>query len=316
MSSLNERAFAGLEVLQARALELRTEVDLFRLPRGLERLNQLLSAAPVDLRRLGTASAGEAETVACVVRLCNSALFSLSPRVGTLEQAVSVLDAEAVRELLLACWLIRFSGARSAASENVSFWRHSLLVARLSRRIAEWLDYAQPERAFVAGLLHDAGLLPFLTLYSRCGVPNGQTVIEYAGDAVDFQRRRFAADHCELGLKMASILEFPATIAETAARHHQPGHALNGAVPVAFVAAAEAIARSSSALTGMPSAPAGLAIRNALNEYLPGSSPAKGSGFVEVLECELALPPAHDAEAVFPGLGESVFRPRSSSGAV
>lgn len=298
----------GYPSAQTVALTLRAEVDLLRLPAGLSRMNQLLSAAPVDLRRLGDAGVEDAGIVNRVLHLSNSSLFNLSPHVNTLEQAVSVLDSEVVRELLLTCWLIRFSGERAAASENHAFWRHSLIVARLSRRLAEWIDFAQPERAFLAGLLHDAGMLPFLTLYSRCGVPDRQRILDYAGDAIDPQRRQFGADHCELGSKMAAALDFPASIAETAARHHHRGAILAGALPVSLVACAECI--SLAVRRSQQAAPpaAGMAIRNALAEYLPHLLPQAGSGLVEALECELTQSAPQETTAGPPDWGECAFR--------
>lgn len=308
MRSHGQAPVFGDPSAQTTALMLRTEVDLFRLPAGLTRMNQLLSAAPVELRRLGDAGVEDAGIVSRVLHLSNSSLFNLSPHVNTLEQAVSVLDSEVVRELLLTCWLIRLSGERAAAPENHAFWRHSLIVARLSRRIAEWIDFVQPERAFLAGLLHDAGLLPFLTLYSRCGVPDRQRILDYAGDAIDPQRRHFGADHCELGSKMAAALDFPASVAETAARHHQRGAVLAGALPVSLVACAESIAQV--VRHGQQSAPsaAGMAIRNALAEYLPHLLPQASSGLAEALECELTQSAPQEAAAGSPDWGECTVR--------
>lgn len=308
MSSVGQWPAFGDPSAQTVALKLRAEVDLFRLPAGLARMNQLLSAAPVDLRRLGNAGVEDAGIVSRMLHLSNSSLFNLSPHVNTLEQAVSVLDSEVVRELLLTCWLIRFSGERAAARENHAFWRHSLGVARLSRQIAQWIDFAQPERAFLAGLLHDVGMLPFLTLYSRCGVPIRQGVVEYVGDGIDLQRRRFGADHCELGLKMAAVLEFPASIGDTAACHHQRGALLAGALPVSLVACAESISQAASHVEGAASLPLAMAIRSALAEYLPQLLPQASSRLAEALECEITQPPPKDAALTSHDWGKSAFR--------
>lgn len=307
MSSLGRWPVFGESSAQTTALKLRTEVDLFQLPARLARMNQLLSVAPVDLRRLGDAGVEDSGMVSRMLHLSNSSLFNLSPQVNTLEQAVSVLDSEVVRELLLTCWLIRCSGERAAARENRAFWSHSLVVARLSRRMAQWIDFAQPERAFLAGLLHDAGVLPFLTLYARCGVPDRQPALDYAGDAIDPQRQRFGVDHCELSLKMAAVLEFPASIAETAARHHQRGLMLSGSLPVSLVACAENISQAAPRAERPEIAAGGMAIRNALAEYLPGLSPQASSRLAEALECELTQPAPEETVIGSRNWGESAL---------
>lgn len=265
---------------------LRVEVDLFRLPATLERVNQLLTAGPVDLRRLGETMAEAPDLAADTLRLCNSSLFGLSQPVASLEQAVIVVDAEMVLSLLLCCWLVRYSGEHAAARENWRFWRHSLLVAQLSRRIGEWTDCAQPERVFLAGLLHDAGTLPFLSFYSRNGARCGGGIFEDVGDSIDLQRQRFGVDHCELGLKLSSILGFPVSIVETAGRHHQRGPALGGAPPVCFVSAAERIAQCWNAREAAGE-PLPSLIRSSLAEYLPQLAGAALSRLAEAIEADL-----------------------------
>ena len=37
------------------------------------------------------------------------------------------------------------------------FWRHSLAVAVLSMKIAQRIEYPNPDEAYTAGLLHDVG---------------------------------------------------------------------------------------------------------------------------------------------------------------
>ncbi|MGH9455940.1 MAG: HDOD domain-containing protein [Terriglobia bacterium] len=287
MISRDQEPYSGLiegEETGSLIRSLRVEVDLFGLPPALDRLNQLLSAAPVDLNHLGEAIAGDPSLVAESLKLCNSSLFGLSHPVASLSQAVIIMDAEIVRNLLFTCWLIRYTGAHVMARENRLFWRHSLLVAQLSRRVCEWADFAQPERVFLAGLLHDAGALPFLTLFSRIGASGPDGIFCQVGDSIEAQRRRYGVDHCELGLKMGTVLGFPAGLVEAAARHHERGAALAGISPVCFVSAGEALARS---VAGKHSAPTGLLIRNALAEYLPGLTRAVSIGLVEALESDL-----------------------------
>lgn len=263
---------------------LRVEVDLFGPPPALDRMNQLLSAAPVDLNRLSEAIAVDPSLAMETLKLCNSSLFGLSQPVASLEQAVIIMDAEIVRTLLFTCWLIRYTATHVIDRENRLFWRHSLLVARLSRRICEWADCAQPERVFLAGLLHDSGTLPFLTLFSRIGAAGPDGILREVGDSLEPQRRRYGVDHCELGLKMGSILGFPTALVEAAARHHQRGAALAGMSPVCFVSAAEALAHAVGETQNSPTGPL---IRNTLAEFLPGSTRAATLGLVEALESDL-----------------------------
>jgi HD-like signal output (HDOD) protein len=271
---------------QARALRLETEQ--FALPESLARMNRLLAIAPVDLNRLEEAVKEDPQLVAEALRLCNSSLFRLPHPVARLEQAVMMMDAEIARALLLACWLVKYVRDRIAPQVHQGFWRHSLLVAQLSRHICEWANYGQPESAFLAGLFHDLGALPFLTVLSRNGNGKPGTMLEEVGDSVEAQRRRFGIDHCDLGQRMGSILGLPYSTIEVAARHHQRDCASAGFPLLCFVSAAECIAQARALSTAQPpSLPERQSILTILIEYLPGLTGAANSGLLETLESDL-----------------------------
>jgi HD-like signal output (HDOD) protein len=269
---------------------LRAEIDGFELPRPIARIERLLSTAPVDLRELGEAVTDESVLVFETLKLCNSSLFGLARPVSSLEQAVIVMDSDVVRTLIFACWLIKHTASHVPERERRLFWQHSLLVAQLSRRIGEWVAYPSTEWGFLAGLFHDVGVLPFLTLYSQESELKPDTLLEREGDGVEPQRRRFGTDHCELGLLLGSRLGFPVPLVEVAARHHQRGPAALGTPLVCLVAAAEMISHTGAALGSQDHVTAGQFIRSALAEYLPGVNRVGGSGLVEALESDLQAP--------------------------
>ncbi len=266
---------------------LRAEAEIACLPPVLGRMNQLLSAAPVDLRSLAEAIKEAPGLATETVKFCNSSLFALPQPVASIEQAVLLMDADIVRVLLLTSWLVKHTGANIPARDNRLFWSHSLLAAQLSRHISEWACYAQPEWAFLAGLFHDIGILPFLTVLAHNGSAKPEGLFEDAGDSIEPQRRRFGTDHCELSLQMSSVLSLPFPLAETAARHHQRGATLSGMPLLSFAGAAEVIAQTVSGRPDAHSLPQGQIIRNALAEFLPGLNPAARSGLANTLESDL-----------------------------
>lgn len=278
------------------AKDLRAEAALACLPPALDRMNALLGEAPVDLKGLAEAVKVAPDLAAEAVKFCNSSLFALPQPVATLEQAVLLMDADIVRILLLTCWLTGHTRASAPARENRLFWTHSLLVAQLSRHIAEWAGYAHAEWAFLAGLFHDIGMLPFLLISGRGGVEGNESSI--AMDAVEPQRRLFGIDHCELGLQMSSALHLPLPMTEVIAGHHQRGAALSELPLVSFAAAAEWIARAhASSLDAEAYAPPQeQMIRTSLAEYLPGLSPAARAGLIRTLEADLTCAEAGSKE--------------------
>lgn len=107
----------------------------------LNRINQLISTDPALTARL--------------LRLANSAAFGMQAEVGSVTQALALLDLSHVRTMA--------HEAASAASLTAvpgivlqDFWDYSLHVARLSRSFAG-LARQNQQHAFTAGLLHAIG---------------------------------------------------------------------------------------------------------------------------------------------------------------
>ncbi|MGH9327445.1 MAG: HDOD domain-containing protein [Terriglobia bacterium] len=266
--------------------DLRGELACFGLPPTLHQLNCLLSTAPVDLKNFRNAIQGNPDLVVETLKLCNSSLFNLSQPLSSLEQAVMVTGADIVRTLLLTCWLIKHAASKLPAHVNQLFWGHCLLVAKMSRRISEWLGLAQPEQAFLAGLLHDVGLLVLLSRFSRDSAT--EDVFKDLGEAIGPQRRRFGIDHCELGRQLGTALGFPLHFVDVFTKHHQCGISFSNPL-VAIVGAAEQISRGWCPREHCPLPPAESRqlIREAFQKYLPSLSQPSSLHLVESLEADL-----------------------------
>lgn len=265
------------------------EVAAFGPSPALERMNNLLETVPVDLRRLGEAIRDDPGLAAEAVKLSNSSLFGLPRPVSSLEQAVVATGADIVQTLLLTCWLTRLTGRTISRHENQLFWSHSLQVAWISRRISEWTGLAQPEQAFLAGLLHDIGDLPFLSLSSKNRARGRQIGFGGVGESIELQRRHFGTDHCELGAKLSAMLGIPLPLAEVISNHHQPPATGSSFPLLPMVGAAEAIAEASSlcAKEELPGESLGAWIRDELGKWLPGLNPSASRHLVETLESDL-----------------------------
>lgn len=94
-----------------------------------------------------------------LIGVANSALFSGSRRFLTVREAVIRLDFRNVRDLLFATVVagLARSPSRLYKLGPDKLWLHSLATAIAARLIAEDAGFPDPERGYVAGLLHDIG---------------------------------------------------------------------------------------------------------------------------------------------------------------
>ena len=96
-----------------------------------------------------------------LITLANSALFgSGRDETRNLEDAVVRLGMKQVIDLVYALELPK-TFKKSKAFDQTEFWKHSLAVAFITRSLAKKAlsDFDDIESSFLAGLMHDVGIL-------------------------------------------------------------------------------------------------------------------------------------------------------------
>ena len=161
-----------------------------------------------------------------VLKLINSAYYSLGNPVSSLTRAIIMLGVNTVKNLALSFTVLENIKGKSACLSFSSdeFWAHSLCVAV----VAKWLAIATgkapslSEEYFVAGLLHDLGKLPlymqFPEVYYRvCKAAKISQTALYPNEI-----RVLGVDHCEVGRMIARKWSLGARLVESLFNHHNP----------------------------------------------------------------------------------------------
>ena len=136
-----------------------------------------------------------------ILALANSAYYSQLHDIASLRSALVVLGADTVCKL--AASLLSRSLLSTPRSNDSTIWRHSQAVGIAARLIAEAHRRADPQQAFVAGLLHDVGL-------SAVQMYEGAT-------AADFEA------HAEIGAEIAELLGLSPCLVSAIRHHDIPG---------------------------------------------------------------------------------------------
>lgn len=174
----------------------------------------------VDMEKVVQLVSYDSSIAAQCLRMANSPLFGRR-NVETVRSAVVALGFKRVQAILLGCCLSRIVPADKWAFDATCFWRHSLGCALVSRKLAALVGYSEPEKAYLAGLLHDLGLL-VNTLsctdeHRKCFV----TAREERGSLELAEKRLLGFTHCESGKVLAEHWKFsPAVVAVIAFHHH------------------------------------------------------------------------------------------------
>jgi len=159
-----------------------------------------------------------------MLRLCNSAYFGLSREVHSLEDAILLLGAMKVLQMVMAVHSNSLlSGAQSGYGlEPGVLWKHSVGVALTSTMVAERCKVPNTNLVFTAGLLHDIGKVilneqvgnEFIEIVRQVNV-NGLSFSEAEQEIIGFS-------HEEIGGRIAEKWQLPRAIVRCIRYHHSP----------------------------------------------------------------------------------------------
>ena len=123
---------------------------------------------------------------------------------------------------LATCLIVQnvFSPTINTRRYNFSgFWKHSLLLAETSRAIASAINHADPEEAYLSGLLHDVGeLLLLCGLETRYGDILADVRDEHA--LRDAERLNLLTDHAAVGAWLVDQWQLSSFMADAILFHH------------------------------------------------------------------------------------------------
>ncbi len=97
-----------------------------------------------------------------VLRVVNSAYYSLPKQMTSINHAVVYLGFNTIKNLALSIAAIGIlPSSNEAGFDGQSYLLHSLATAAIARQLALQTDEADPSDCFIAGLLHDFGKVVF-----------------------------------------------------------------------------------------------------------------------------------------------------------
>jgi HD-like signal output (HDOD) protein len=109
-----------------------------------------------------------------ILKISNSVIFaSVNRRIGSVRDAIIRVGFKETRRLVISMAVMQLFGKKSnnAGLDRKAFWLHSLVCGVISERLARQMGTVNTEEAFLAGILHDFGILLFdeyfPTVFSR-----------------------------------------------------------------------------------------------------------------------------------------------------
>jgi putative nucleotidyltransferase with HDIG domain len=218
------------QVNQQKVLELSSILakvkDLPPLPGVVMKAMEMILDPDASGRNLHVVISQDQALSAKILKIVNSAMYSLRSEVSTVSHAISILGLNTVKSILMAASVDNiFQAAKDLGKKLMS--DHSWGTALAARAIAQRVRYENPEEALVCGLMHDIGK-PILM--QNFGQRYYEIISEvYKGNST-FHRleiQHLGFSHAEVGMLLAKKWNFPPQLAEAVGYHHDPLEAPN-----------------------------------------------------------------------------------------
>lgn len=186
-------------------------------PTMLVDINEELKRDDPDLRRIANLIAKDVGISAAVLKTVNSPLFGLRTKVGSALQAVQMLGAKNVRNIVTGLVLRASLGGKSLSLER--FWDNSERVAGISVYLCSILPRSPKDEAYTFGIFHDCGIPILMQRFGEYL----ETLKMAAGDTRPMpavEDERHGTNHAVLGYMVAKSWSLPPSICEAILRHH------------------------------------------------------------------------------------------------
>jgi putative nucleotidyltransferase with HDIG domain len=192
-------------------------------PKSVQRVLELTRNADVAPKSIVEVIEKDPVLTARVLKVINSAFYSLPSKVAGVAQAVVLLGINTVKNLAIRSAAVGMIPAtNSAGFDTDQYLLHSLGCAEVAKLVAQRLGDTDPAEAYIGGLLHDFGKIlftlympePFRAALESCVTENLELYVA--------ERELLGADHMVAGALLAQKWQFPGALVECIRTHHQP----------------------------------------------------------------------------------------------
>jgi putative nucleotidyltransferase with HDIG domain len=207
-------------------------LDLLNAPPERVRLDEVVKLVSYD------------NTIAAqCLRVAGSPLFGMAKSPESIKGAVMALGLRKVETILLTCCLGNAFPANDGALDPVVFWRHSLGCAMVCRKFSDKLEDADSDKAYMAGLLHDIGLLVNCMAFAK---EFAVAAAHASKEQIPFDEAELATmgfTHCETGRALAEKWHLANDMIQVIAHHHAPEESESAKPLVALVHLSDLLCR-------------------------------------------------------------------------
>jgi putative nucleotidyltransferase with HDIG domain len=223
------------------------KLSLPSLPEVVLRVQDRVTKSDCSIKELGELIAEDPPLCARILRIANSAYYSLSVPVLEIGHAAAILGVDTLQIVVLQVALADMFEhmGDSGAFKPSELWKHSILTAQLAASLPHrTFSGVTKGEVYVAGLLHDIGKF-ILFDHLRAEFADATLLAASQGRPLwQVEEEIFGFNHAEVGELVATRWGLPTVAVRAIGRHHCLGMLETEAALVSIIAAANHIANN------------------------------------------------------------------------
>lgn len=195
------------------------------LPEVTLRIIQLVEDPNSTAQDLNKVISNDPALGARILKVVNSAFYGLPGQIGSINRAIVLLGLHAVKNIAIAASLAKlFRGGKICSNFDArELWSGSIASATATRILAGKIGLGLPDEAFLAGLIHDIGIMveiqtrrpKFVEIIQKLEADPALTLR-------DAELEVFGTTHEYFGAALCRLWKFPTSFANVTGFHHRP----------------------------------------------------------------------------------------------
>jgi HD-like signal output (HDOD) protein len=197
------------------------------IPDVILKISQELENPNITADKLGQLVQMDPKLTAQLLRMCNSAYYSLNREVTNMKEAVAMLGLKTLKSLIYAIMShqVLNKPIEGYGLKKGSLWRNALTGAVISRVLARCFTDVEPDTAFTACILRDLGKLVLEQYVGEAFQKIEHLAVHKRLGFDQAEREHLGFSHTELGAHLAEKWKIPNKLIYCIRYHHHPSDA-------------------------------------------------------------------------------------------
>ncbi|MDH3582715.1 MAG: HDOD domain-containing protein [Phycisphaerae bacterium] len=221
VAAVTEDAQARQQIVQT-AIEQVTHIAT--LPEITLRIVDVVDDPESTANDLHQIIANDPALCARVLKVVNSSFYGLPGQIGSINRAIVLLGMNAVKNIAVAASLAKLfrGGELCHAFSARDLWSHSMATAAAARLLAEKVTSNVGDEAFLAGLIHDIGIMVEMQAFRRKLVDVFDLMDDSGVNFLEAEEQVIGANHQDFGRGLCERWKFPKSFTFVTGYHHRP----------------------------------------------------------------------------------------------